>query len=140
MSTQNKRAFSLIEILIAIAIVALAASLAIPVVNGNRDRAAYRISVINLKSVGKAMEKHFLETGAYPVFTSWAEVSGTESPLLEYLNEIPKKDGFNRPYEVKHCDETSYEFLGFSIKGKLAEDFPDYRLVTNAKIKTKSQK
>jgi len=140
MSTKNKHAFSLIEVLIVVAILALLASLAIPVMNGNRDRAAYRISVINLKSVGKAMEKHYLEKGAYPVFTSWAEVANEESPLAEYLNEVPKTDGFNREYEIKRCDETGYEFQGFSIPGKMAEDFPDYTLVTNAKIKTRGSR
>ena len=137
MLKKSKRAFSLIEVLIAIAIVALGASLAVPVVKGEKDRAAYKISQINLKSVGKAMEKHYLEKGVYPVFNDWAEVCSEESPLREYLDPIPEKDGFQRVYKVNNSTDTAYEFHGFSIKGKQSENFPDYKCVTGAKLKNK---
>lgn len=130
------RAFSLIEVLIALAIVLLGASLVVPVVRGNHDKAAYKVSVMNLKEVGKAMEKHYLEKGAYPVFKSWKEVSAEDSPLVEYLNEIPTADAFGREFKIERSDESGYEFRGYSVESD-PEEYPDYFLVPGPKIKNK---
>ena len=134
-----KKGFSLIEVLIAIAIAALAASLIYPVVKGNKDKAGYKISVLNLVEVGKAMEKHYLERGKFPVFADWSELSGAESPLLEYINEIPATDAFGKAYRIVKSSEEEYEFEGFGLPGKMKVDFPDYTYV-NGKLKKKGQK
>lgn len=130
------RAFSLIEILIALAIIALIASLVVPVVNQRRDKAAYQVSVLNLYEVAKAMEKHYLETGNYPVFNTWDDVVAQESPLREYLNDLPQTDGFGRPYRVETSTDKEYKFEGFSIEGRLKNQFPDYAYETDLKKTT----
>ena len=127
------KAFSLIEVLIVLAILGLLASLILPVVRGNRDRAAYDISVMNLYEVAKAMDKHYLERGAYPVFSSWDEVAAENSPLREYLNDIPKTDGFGRSYDIIKSEEGDFEFGGFGVKGK-EDKFKDYVGVPGPKI------
>lgn len=134
--TKRNRAFSLIEILIVLAILGLIASLVLPVVKSNRDKAAYEVSVMNLFQVAKAMEKHYLEKGKYPVFQKWGEVSGSESPLKEYLNDIPEKDGFGRDYRVAESTESDYVFEGFGISGKLGESYPDFQYGPGPKMKT----
>ena len=135
MEHNKKRAFSLIEILIAVAILGLAASLIVPVISGNRDRSAYEISVVNLGSVAKAMEHHYLEKGAYPVVKSWDELAAEDGPLSEYINDVPKTDGFKRPYKIEESTETTYMFKGFAIDGKMGTDYPDYSFSTGAKLK-----
>ncbi len=137
---KRNRAFSLIELLIVLAILALVASLAVPIVKGNRDKASYEVSVLNLYSVGKAMEKHYLEKGVYPVFNSWSEVASESSPLTEYLNDIPSSDAWNRPYRILNSSETEYEFEGLSIQGKLKKEYPDYTVITGPKLKKKGKK
>ena len=128
-----KKAFSLIEILIVLAILGLLASLILPVVRGNRDKAAYEVSVLNLFEVAKAMDKHYLEKGKYPIFSSWEEVSAEDSPLREYLNDIPKTDGFGKPYSIAKSDESSFEFGGFGVKGK-ENTYKDYKGIPGPKI------
>lgn len=140
MIKNRKRAFSLIEILIALAIAALAASLVYPVVKGNKDRSAYEISLINLGTVAKAMEHHYLETGKYPVVTNWDELAVETGPLAEYLNEVPPADGFGRKFNIKESTETSYVFEGFAIEGKLNKDYPDYNYSTGGKLKKGKKK
>lgn len=135
----KQRAFSLIEILIALAIVALAASLVVPVVNGNRDRAAYRVSIENLRQVSKAMENHYLEKGVYPVFSDWSQLSAENSPLREYINDIPTGDAWGRPFVIESSTETEYKFSGFAIEGKLSEEYPDYYYIPGPKLKKKGQ-
>ena len=131
---RKNRAFSLIEILIVLAIAGLIASLVYPVVTQGRDKAAYQTSMANLYQVAKAMEKHYLETGKYPVFSNWEELSSSDA-LTEYINEIPKTDDFNRPYRLELSTETEYTLMGFGIPGKLAKTFPDYSFSTNLKKK-----
>ena len=137
----NKRvkAFSLAEVLIALGIVALLASLIYPVMQANREKAAYKVSVANLKEVAKAMEKHYLERGAYPVFANWGELSSADSPLLEYLNEIPKEDAWGRPFSIQESTEGTYTFEGLSAKGKLKTEYPDYTYDTNVRFKQKGR-
>lgn len=137
MKRMNKRGFSLIEILIAIAILALAASFVYPVVNNKRDKAAYETSLINLGAIAKAMEHHYLEKGKYPVFGSWDEVSdpAETNPLREYVNDIPATDNFGRKYNIKESTENGYHFEGFAIPGKLAKEYPDYSYATGGKLK-----
>ena len=136
--TKMNRAFSLIEILIVLAILGLIASLVVPVVKRNKDKAAYEVSVINLYQVAKAMEKHYLETGKYPVFQKWDEVTGVDSPLKEYLNDVPTEDGWGRKYTV-NSSESEYELGGFGISGKLGVAYPDFTYVPGPKRKTAGQ-
>ena len=131
--TKQNRAFSLIEILIALAILGLIASLVLPVVKQRRDTAAYDVSRLNLFQVSKAMEKHYLEKGVYPSFQTWTEVHAENSPLREYLNDIPKVDGFGRDYEIVTSDESGYEFEGFGLDGHLKDNYPDYTVSTGSK-------
>lgn len=132
------RAFSLIEVLIVVGILALVASLTVPVVKGNQDKAKYQTSIINLHEVAKSMEKHYLEKGHYPEFSSWDEVSAEQSPLLEYINDVPKTDAWGRSYTIEGT-KTEYKMEGFAIPGKLGDEFEDYYYLTGVKFKTKSQ-
>ena len=135
---RKRRAFSLVEVLIAVGIVALGASLIVPVMKTNRDKASYKVSMMNLLEVGKAMEKNYLERGAYPVFQSWEEISSEESPLLEYVNDIPKTDAWGRPYRIVESTPTNYVFEGLSLNSqKFQEEHPDYQCVNGPKIKNK---
>ena len=138
--TNSKRAFSLIEVLIVIAIIALGASLVLPVVKGNKDKANYVVSRDNLYSIGKAMEKSYLETGSYPVFKDWGQVSAADSPLNEFLNQVPANDAWGRPFNVAESTEKGYKFEGLSIQGKLAKEHPDYYVVNGPKMKNKGDK
>jgi len=134
----RQKAFSLIEVLIVVGILALVASLTLPVVKGNSDKARYQTSVVNLNEVAKAMEKHYLEKGHYPEFNSWEEAASEESPLLEYINDIPKTDAWGRKFNIT-SSRTEYKLEGFAIPGKLGEEYEDYFYLTGVKFRTKSQ-
>lgn len=136
---KHVKAFSLAEVLIALGIIALMASLIFPVMQGNRERAAYNVSVTNLKEVSKAMEKHYLEKGVYPVFANWSELSAEDSPLLEYVNEVPKGDEWGRPFTIVESTDAGYTFEGLSAKGKLKTEYPDYTFETNVRFKQKGK-
>lgn len=142
MKKLNKRAFSLIEVLIVIAIFGLIYSFVSPVVKNSRNKAAYETSLINLGNVAKAMEHHYLEKGKYPIFQNWDEVAdpAETNPLREYVNDIPATDNFGRKYNVKESTESNYQFEGFAIPGKLAKEYPDYSFATGGKLKKGKKK
>ena len=62
-----KRAFTLIELLSAIAVLAVIAAILIPAVSGLRDRAAGTKSVSNLRQIGVSMSLYLIDNnGDYP--------------------------------------------------------------------------
>jgi len=136
--------FGLIDIAIAICVLALLASFIVPVYKGKEDRVKYKRSVAELKRVAEAMEKHYLESGRYPVFESWAEIAGTDNPLVqgEYIEKVPQSDQWDRSF-IGKSSETEYKLEGFSIPSnnkKVVSKFPDYHFKTGAKLVQKGKK
>lgn len=137
-SMNKQRGFGLIDVAIAICIIALILSFVIPVYKTGESRQKYGESVLMLKKVSEAMEKHFLETGSYPVFDNFADFAMSENTLIseEYLSTVPAKDAFGRPFQGK-SDGQTYELQGMSIisfNEKLVANFPDYTFKTGAKF------
>lgn len=130
MKQQGSRAFSLMEVMIVLIILGLLASLVVPRVRNHLEKSKYRTSKLNLQTVAKAMETYYVENDQYPVFSRWEEISSANSPLLEYLNEVPAKDKWNRTYEGRST-ASSYIMSGQGMPG--AEDrYPPYHFVTGA--------
>ena len=62
----NNKGFTLIEILVVVAIIGILASIAIPMYLDHRDR-AYNMSALNdLKNFQTGMEAHFADNRTYP--------------------------------------------------------------------------
>ncbi len=122
-------AFSLMEVLIVLVILGLLISLVAPKAQERLHKAKYQTSIINLKAIAGAMEEYQTEHGKYPVFSSWNEVCAPQSPLREYVTEIPTGDGWGRSYRAQST-ETEYQFSGEALpKSKLADRFPAYAFV-----------
>ncbi|MCB1042110.1 MAG: prepilin-type N-terminal cleavage/methylation domain-containing protein [Acidobacteria bacterium] len=125
----KNRAFSLMEVLIVLVILGLLISLVAPRALERLHKAKYQTSIINLKAIANAMEQYQTEHGKYPVFNSWTEVSAPQSPLREYVTEIPTGDNWGRPFHAK-SSETDYLFSGEAIpKPKMALEYPAYSFV-----------
>lgn len=140
----KKSAFSLVDVGIAICTIALIASFVVPVWKGKNDRLRYEQSVEALNTVSEAMEKHYLETGTYPVFEDYAEITAPANPLVanEYIDEVPATDAWGREY-FGSCDGKEYEIHGFSITShneKIVAKYNDYSFRTGNKFKMKGKK
>ena len=134
--TLRSSAFSLVEVMIVVVILGLLFSMVLPAFKSNVDKTKYETSVMNLKSVAKAMEQYYLQKGKYPTFKSWDEVCATNSPLLQFLSEIPKKDGWGRPFYIQ-SSENKYELRGqASPNEKLKDEFKAYKISTDLKFST----
>ena len=135
----TKKAFSLLEILIVLAILGLIASIASPIIKNTRDKANYEVAVLSLAEVAKSMEKHYLEKGKYPVFSDWNQLSSAESPLREYTSDVPEQDPWGRPYVIADSTENSYTLEGLSAP-KREKDYPDFSYSDGLKFKQKGKK
>jgi len=134
----NRKAFSLVEMMIVVVILGLLFSLVLPAFKSNVDKTKYETSVMNLKSVAKAMEQYYLSKGKYPTFKSWDEITAENSPLMEYLSEVPKVDGWGRPFSVQSSDN-HYELRGLgSPNEQLKDEFKPYQITTDMKFSTRS--
>jgi prepilin-type N-terminal cleavage/methylation domain-containing protein/prepilin-type processing-associated H-X9-DG protein len=101
---KDRSAFTLIEMLVVIAIIALLSSLLIPVVKQVREKAMAASCASNLHQLGTAMTMYLSEHGGrYPPFyaslpartdTHWQYVIATE-----YMNE--PSDTYNSPQQVR---------------------------------------
>jgi prepilin-type N-terminal cleavage/methylation domain-containing protein len=71
MKQKNKKAFTLIELLIVIAIIGILASIIIVVMSGARQKSqiANTLSAINMVQTG--LESYFTQTQGYPVSNGW---------------------------------------------------------------------
>lgn len=129
-------AFSLMEVMIVLAILALLASFAVPRYQNYLDKGKYKTSQLNLKMVAEALEHFHSEHGAYPIFNSWSDLSSEKSVLLEFLTEVPKTDKWNRPYEVR-SNAKEYRLAGLAIPNeKLAGSYPDYAFLPGPVLRT----
>ncbi|PIE02515.1 MAG: hypothetical protein CSA81_06795 [Acidobacteria bacterium] len=139
-----RKAIAILDILNTLLILALLASLVFPVYKTNRDKEGYAESVRELKSIAIALEKNYLETGAYPAFSSLADISQPDSILIAegYLKEVPTTDYWGRKFKGTG-DEKGYKLEGFGITSRsesIVRDHPDYFFVKGAKLKKKSKK
>jgi len=129
-----RKGFSLVEMMIVVVILGLLFSLVLPAFKENVNKTKYETSIMNLKSVSKAMEQYYLQKGKYPIFKNWNELCSDKSPLLSYINEIPENDGWGRPYAVK-SSENEYELSGEGTPNpKLKTEFPAYSIKTDMKF------
>jgi len=141
---KTNKAFSLIDVAITICILALLSSFIFPVWAQKDNRTKYLESVLELGEVAGAMEKHYLETGAYPVFDDWsAFASASENPLImeEYIREIPQADKWGRPFAGQSNGE-EYKLEGFSVSSRNQKQvslYPDYSYKQGAKLTRKGQ-
>ncbi|HEY8296753.1 MAG TPA: prepilin-type N-terminal cleavage/methylation domain-containing protein [Candidatus Baltobacteraceae bacterium] len=90
---KNQRGFTLIEMMVVVAIIAILAALLIPNFSRARAQAQTATCISNLKTIGTALELYYTDHQYYPTATTQAidktYLQATGSPLNGYLNQVP---------------------------------------------------
>jgi prepilin-type N-terminal cleavage/methylation domain-containing protein len=95
---QRFRAFTLIELLIVVAIIAILAAIAVPNFLEAQTRAKVSRSLADMRSIGVAIEAYAVDANAYPRIPSWPN-PGWENPIhwltplttpVAYLSRLPR--------------------------------------------------
>lgn len=125
----KNKGFSLLELLIVLAIIGLIASVAVPKYLNSMNKARWETSRMQLKRVAEAFDQFNLDMGYYPEFANWDEIATPTNILIKkgYIDKIPLKDKFGQKYEGSSKADT-YLFIGHSARGKFALKYPKYYL------------
>jgi len=87
-----KKAFTLIEIMIVVIILALIASLVVPNIIGQGERAKEKLVCVQMKSLKNALDSFKVEEGRYPTTTEGLKALIQNPNPIKYKNY--PKDGF----------------------------------------------
>jgi len=99
-----QKGFSLMELLIALMIIGVIATLGIRALKGNTGKARYIKANDTIRLMAEGLEQHYLAYGKYPEGTSWENLAGPESVLVKknYIPaNMPVKDPWGADYEAK---------------------------------------
>ena len=100
-NTSNKSGFTLVEIMIVVAIIGLIAAIAIPNLMTAMDSAKQKKSMADMKSLYQAIERYQIDVNYYPISTSMTSIASLGSNMgLEptYITKAPIRDGWGGPY------------------------------------------
>lgn len=89
MATSGERGFTLIEMMIVVAIIAILVGILVPNFMRARAQAQTAACEANLKEIATALEEYETDHEAYPDVTSLTDVTSSEANLGQYLRQTP---------------------------------------------------
>jgi general secretion pathway protein G len=120
MSTR-KNGFTLVELLIVVAIIGVIAAIAIPNLLSSLQRARQKRTMADIRAVAVALELYQLDNNVYPVGSS-GTVAGVRSWLEpRYSSVVPTQDGWARDL-LYEGSRSAYTIISFGSNG--ADDGP----------------
>ncbi|PKH22437.1 type II secretion system protein GspG [Enterobacterales bacterium CwR94] len=94
-AAQRQRGFTLLEIMVVIVILGILASLVIPSLMGNKDRADHQKAVSDIVTLENALDMYKLDNGRYPTTEQGLKALVT-APTLAPLPRNYRSDGYIR--------------------------------------------
>jgi len=126
---KNNKGFSLIELLIVVAILALIASFVFPKITGRFEETKVKTTKIQLKEIKRALEMYKLDNGHYPT-TEQGLKALVEKPTIppepknwkQYLETVPKDAWGNEFIYISPADSHPYELKSKGADGELGTE------------------
>lgn len=103
-SRQRQLGFSLMELLIALMIIGVIATMGFRGLTKNADKARYISAQDSLRIVSQGLDQYYLQNGKYPDFSSWEQMIDANSPLVKknfIPVNVPGVDRWQQPFEGK---------------------------------------
>jgi general secretion pathway protein G len=104
---RHSRGFTLIELMIVIAIVAILAAVAIPNLIAAADRSKQKATMLDIRQLSHALERFAIDHNAYPRVSSVEDLRQLLEP--EYIRETPVSDGWGNRI-LYQCAENGQDF------------------------------
>jgi type II secretion system protein G len=89
MSGSEERGFTLIEMMIVVAIISILVGILVPNFMRARAQAQTAACEANLKEIATALEEYQTDHEAYPDVTSATDVTNTETNIGQYIRQTP---------------------------------------------------
>ena len=110
----NKKAFSLVELLVVIAVIGILATLAVVSLQGARKGARDAKRIANIKQIQTALELYYNDQGQYPESLNFGQGS-IESPNAVYMEKIPSAPS---PADGNCGSNNAYLYIPIGINGR----------------------
>lgn len=114
MKHTNKKGFTLIEVLIVIAIIGILSSIVLVGLGGFRGRGRDARRISDLRQVQNALELYFSKEGAYPDSTDWDDLADVLRNAAIGVTNIPKDPTASQSYG--YCREGSSYILAAKLE------------------------
>jgi len=103
----RKKGFTLVELLIVVAIIGVLAGIAIPNFLGARTRAKVAKSFADMDAIGKAEELYYIDHLEYTA------VTGDDGLSEDYVGATVWEDPWDNPYKIVTSGDAMYVILGY---------------------------
>ena len=101
---RKNRGFSLVELLIVVAIIGIIAAIAIPNLLNAIQRGKQKRTMADIRSVGEAVEIYMVDFNQPPQVNG--NVSGLSTYLEpDYIKQLPEVDGWNQPLKYAYVND-----------------------------------
>jgi len=122
-ATPRDAGFTLVEMLVVLAIIGMVAALAGPQVLGYLGSARADTTGVQLKNIGSALELYYLDIGSYPskeqglaaLSSPPAAASGWNGPYLKHQGAL--KDGWGRDYQYDNAPSSGVRVYSLGRDG-----------------------
>jgi len=139
---KRQSGFTLVEVLVVVAVIGMVASMAIPVFQGAMDKTRRNAAFVGLRVLNEAMEQYHGDTGAFPSYFAFDTLSlspivpdhlKSAAPVLRHLSY--RQLYFYLPWDIFSpwiFDKTTMERPSeYTVFAQLAYDDDAYVLMTD---------
>lgn len=125
-SGMNRRAFTLIEMMVVIIILGLLAAFVIPNITGKSEEAKQKLVCVQMKSLSEGLKMFKIDNGAYPSAEEGLSALVTNPSAEKYPSYSPSgylegktlpKDPWNHPFLYIN-DGTAFDLVSLGADGK----------------------
>lgn len=113
-NNKNKKSFTLVELLVVVAIIGLIATIVLVALNGPRQRARDAKRTTDLKALANALEMYYNDYGVYPYGTLGGSIdsrdgfcleksTGFASLMASYISPIPNDPKYENVDYPEYC-------------------------------------